>query len=225
MSIENANNIANITSMVNNLQRELDTINGKINEIIINNKSLKKKIWELTAENNDLFDLLDDMENQTNNLNQYTRRENIEISNISEKIVQRQLEAYVLEVFESIGINLQSYDLVAVHRLGKFVQGKNRNVIVRFINRKNAYTCLRNSKKLAESNTQDYKKLFFIENLCPSNKRLFNYLYKLKKENKINKVSFNGSVYFKISNSVDDYGQKVEHIDDINHFRNPEDSK
>ena len=129
MSIENANNIANVTSMVNNLQRELDTINGKINEIIINNRSLKKKIWELTAENNDLFDLLDDMENQTNNLNQYTHCENIEISNVSEKIVQRQLEAYVLEVFKSIGINLQSYDL-AVHRLGKFVQEKNRNVIV-----------------------------------------------------------------------------------------------
>ena len=105
------------------------------------------------------------MENQTNNLNQYTRRENIEISNISEKIVQQHLEAYVLKVFESIGINLQSYDLVAVHRLGKFVQGKNRNVIVRFINRKNVHTCLRNSKKLAESNTQDYKRLFFIENL------------------------------------------------------------
>ena len=69
MSIENANNIANVTSMVNNLQRELDTINGKINEIIINNRSLKKKIRELTAENNDLFDLLYDMENQTNNLN------------------------------------------------------------------------------------------------------------------------------------------------------------
>ena len=147
MSIENANNIANVTSMVNNLQRELDTINGKINEIIINNRSLKKKIRELTAENNDLFDLLYDIENQTNNLNQYTHRENIEISNISEKIVQRHLGAYVLEVFESIGINLQSYDLVAVHRLGKFVQGKNRNVIVQFINRKNAYTYLRNSKK------------------------------------------------------------------------------
>ena len=85
MSIENANNIANVTSMVNNLQREFDTINGKINEIIINNRSLKKKIRELTAENNDLFDLLYDMENQTNNLNQYTRCENIEISNISEK--------------------------------------------------------------------------------------------------------------------------------------------
>ena len=58
MSIENANNIANVTSMVNNLQRELDTINGKINEIIINNRCLKKKLRELTAENNDLFDLL-----------------------------------------------------------------------------------------------------------------------------------------------------------------------
>ena len=48
----------------------------------------------------------------------------------------------------SIGINLQSYDLVAVHRIGKFIEGKYRNVIVRFVNRKNAFVCLRNSKKL-----------------------------------------------------------------------------
>ena len=184
MSIENANNVANVTSLVNNLQRELDTINGKVNEIIIKNRSLKKKIRELTAENNDIFDLIYDMEIQTNNLNQYTHRENIEISNISEKIVQRHLEAYVLKVFKSIGINLQSYDLVVVHHLGNFVQEKNRNVIVRFINRKMRIRVFVTLK----SNTQDYKRLFFIENLCPSNKKLFNYLYKLKKENKINKV-------------------------------------
>ena len=54
-----------------------------VDEIIIDNRSLQKKIRELTAENNDLFDLIYDMEIQTNNLKQYTRRENIEISNIS----------------------------------------------------------------------------------------------------------------------------------------------
>ena len=63
-----------------------------------------------------------------------------------------------MEVFKSIGVKVQLYDLVAVHRLGKYIQGKNRNVIVRFINRKNACACLRNSKKLAVSNSQEYKK-------------------------------------------------------------------
>ena len=70
------------------------------------------------------------MEIQMNNLNQYTRHENVKIKNISESIVQRHLEIYVLKAFQSIGVKLESYNLVAVHRVGKYVLGKNRNIIV-----------------------------------------------------------------------------------------------
>ena len=91
-----------------------------------------------------IYDSLYDMEVHYNNLNQYTRRNNIVITNISEKITQWSLEEYVLKVMKSLDVNIVSYDLVAVHRLGKFVVGKNRNVIVRFVNRKNAFSCLRN---------------------------------------------------------------------------------
>ena len=59
------------------------------------------------------------------------------------------------------------------------------NIIVQFVNRKNAFTCLRNTKKLYKSSKQDYKKVFIVEKLYRSNKNIFNYLYKLKKENKI----------------------------------------
>ena len=157
MSIVSINTDANISLV--NLHKELEIINGKLNEIILNNRSLKKRISELNIEKNILVDLTYDMEIQMSNLNQYTRRSNIEISNISEKIVQRNLEGYVLKVFQSVGVNLLSYDLVAVHRMGKFVQGKTRNVIVRFVNRKNAFSCLRNAKKLAVSSTQEFKRL------------------------------------------------------------------
>ena len=44
-------------------------------------------------------------------MNQYTRRSNIEINNISEKITQRNLEEYVSKVMKSLDINLVSYDL------------------------------------------------------------------------------------------------------------------
>ena len=48
---------------------------------------------------------------------------------------------------------------------------------------------------------------------------MFNYLYRLKKENKINSVwTFNGIVFFKKSESSDDYGQKVLHFDDIDYL-------
>ena len=140
--------------------------------------------------------MLHNIEIQSNNLDQYSQRSNIEIRNIPENITQRNLENYVLKLMVSIGINLQSYDLVAVHRLDKFVENKNRNVIVCFINRKNVFTCLHNSKKLATSNSHEYRKLFIIENLYPSNKKIFSYVYKLKKENKIKSVwTFNGMFF------------------------------
>ena len=106
----------------------------------------------------------------------------MEIRKIPENISQSNIEKYVIKVFESIGVKVQSYDLVAVHQIGKFTQGKHRNVIVRFINRKNAFSCLKHSSKLAKSGITEYRKLFITENLCPANKQIFNYLYKLKKQ-------------------------------------------
>ena len=160
------------------------------------------------------------MKIKTDSMNQYSRRNNIKICNIPEKIAQRNLEQYVLKMLESaLGINFVSYDLVAVHRVGKLLTGKNRNVIVRFMNRKYAYTYLRNSKKLVSLKVPEYKKLYLIENLCPSFKKIFNYLYKLKKDNKFDNVwTFNGSVFFKKLNSDNEYGPRVDHFEDINIF-------
>ena len=101
----------------------------------------------------DIHDVVYDLENQMNDLNQYSRRNNIEIQNIPENILQKDLEEYVIKVLHSIDITIDSYGMVAVHRLGKFRSDKNRNVIVRFLNRKHAYMCLNSEKK----NLQDAK--------------------------------------------------------------------
>ena len=139
MSSDSASKDAN--SSFDILQQEINKINEILNLVIFNNRNLKKDIDELTVENNNLYDLLYDMEIKTDSMNQYSRCNNIEICNIPEKIAQRNLEQYVLKMLESSsGINLVSYDLVVVHRVGKLLTGKNRNVIVRFLNRKNAYT-------------------------------------------------------------------------------------
>ena len=51
-------------------------------------------------------------------------------------------------------------------------------------------------------------------NLCYSNKKIFNYLYRLKKENKISVWSYNGSVFYKMSDSEDEIAVRAYHIDD-----------
>ena len=127
----------------------------------------------------------------------------------------------MLNVLSTLEIELVSYDLVAVHRLGKFIQGANRSVIIRFINRKEAYKCLKRGNKLADVVDSPYKNLYFTENLCPTNKKVFNYLFKLKKTNKIHKVwSYSGDVYFKIKESDDPI--KVYFIEDVDNYLEPE---
>ena len=113
--------------------------------------------------------------------NQYSRRENIEIANIDEDINQHELEKYVLRVLHNLGLTkLSSYDIVAVHRIGKRRPNTNRVTIVRFINRKDAIFSLKNKNKLR--NSAAFKTLYNNENLCPENRLIFNQLYKLKND-------------------------------------------
>ena len=75
---------------------------------------------------------------------------------------------------------------------------------------------MKHSGKLAKSGITEYRELFITENLCPANKQIFNYMYKLKKTGTINNVwTFNGEVFFRKSESQDDSSQKVAHIDGV----------
>ena len=149
---------------------------------------------------------------------QYLRRNNVEFCGIPEKIKDKNLEQYIIDLMKSLGMkNIVSYDIVAAHRLGKFTQGKPRNVIVRFLNRKIAYRTLGASKKLKNSSNEEYKRIYIIENLCPMNKKIFGALYKLKKNNLIKAVwSYNGFVFY--TELEDEEPYKVLHIDEIQYL-------
>ena len=131
------------------------------------------------------------------------------------------MEPTVLKILQCIDVDVTSYKLVAVHRLGKPRQGVTRNVIVRFINRKDAISCLKNKKKLpkARSLGNDFNRIYIIENLCPDNKQIFDKCYKLKSSNIIKRLwSFNGVVNIKFSESNDEWPTKIYHYSDIDYY-------
>ena len=106
------------------------------------------------------------------------------------------------------------YDLVATHHIGPKLPNKDRKMIVRFINRKYAYTSKKNSKKLKNT---EYRNIFISENLCPEYRPIFNKLYKFKKPGHVYNVwSHNGHVYFRISESSDEL--IVQHYEDIDYL-------
>ena len=133
------------------IEKELGELSTRLTGFILNNKLLKKRVSELTEENNEIYDKLFDLEKYIADINQYSRRNNVKFRNIPETITSKDLEIYIIKLLGSIGVKVESYNIVAVHRLGRFNQNKNRNVIVRFLNRKMSYSCLDNSKKLSES--------------------------------------------------------------------------
>ena len=193
------------------LKTDLRLVIEKLNEVCQVNTAMLNKISELVAENNKLYDEVEEQKIELAELNQYGRRENIEICGIPENIEVKKLEEHVISVLKSIGVTVSSFNVVAVHRIGKKTPSRPRNVIVRFVNRKHAFSALKNKKKL---NNSKHKKYYIIENLCPYNKKIFNRLYKLKKENELHSVwSYNGLVYAKIDEH--DEPTNIRHLLDI----------
>ena len=191
----------------------------KIDNIIISANNMNKKQKELIKENNRLKDKIIELEIDLTEWNQYGRRESVEIAGIPESILQHDLEKHIINVLKSVNVNVQHYDIAATPRLGSKKNNKPRNVIIRFINRKYAFLALKNRRLLNKSNFKSY---FISENLCPYNRKLFNRLYKLKKQDEIYNVwSYNGNIYMKIT--ADDESHQIQHHSDIEYFLYDED--
>ena len=155
------------------------------------------------------------LENDLIKLQQYSRRENIEIIGIPDSVQQNNLEKTVIGILQRIGVKISSYHISACHRLQKKRGSRTANVIVQFINRSHAIACFKNKKLLKEQVTE--YKLAIVENLCPNNKSIFNYCVKMREEGKIDKLwTYNGTVHFKFKE--DPTIQKCFHYDDLYDF-------
>ena len=98
-----------------------DTIIDALKE---NNAQLRNKVELLQKE-------LIEVEISRNNLEKYTRRNNIEIQGIPSQIPYEKLEEKVIEVFGAMNIAITKNDVEECHRLGK----SSKSTIVRFVNR------------------------------------------------------------------------------------------
>ena len=199
-------------TQINIIMKELNDMKVYMKSIEYKNSCLQKEIKRLTERQYDV-------ESRFNSLSQYSRRENIELHNVPESILPKKLENHVLKVLNSIGVMVESYDLVAVHRIGKKRDAAPRKVLIRFINRKDAYETLYKNKALKSTKESSFKKYFFTENLCPENQKIFNKLFKLKKDGIIHNVwTYKSEVYFNFRK--DGEYMLAQHYDDIEYYIN-----
>ena len=95
---------------------------------------------------------------------QYSRRNNVEISGIPHEILDNNLEGKATNIFKDAGIEISHMDIEGCHRLplSRNTSGDTKRVIVKFVNRKHSEDMLR-LKKIITFRSKD-----FISNLlCP----------------------------------------------------------
>lgn len=76
-----------------------------------------------------------DLETKCNLLQQYDRRNNLEISGIQDSTKQVNLEDKVIEIFNIIGVDVSKDEIEACHRIGKS-KNSSKTTIVCLVNRK-----------------------------------------------------------------------------------------
>ena len=157
--------VENLTRQVLNLQRSL--------------KRSNKKIKELKSENEQLKQAVNMNIQEIDNLEQYSRRENIRIHCVPEPQGKKDDgEEVVVELAEKLGVNIESYDIQRAHRLGRKRSplAKPRPIIARFVKYKHRNDILFSKSKLKNCNNGKFNNAFITEDLTPLRSKLLNYV-------------------------------------------------
>ena len=193
-----------------------------ISQLRKENTSLKNELEKVKTELKKKGEDLVEVERDVIDLQQYIRRNNVEICGIPESVENKNLEKTVVKIAEIIGVDIKSNDIEACHRLVKRRnEGGPKRTIVRFVNRKNCESLLRNKKKLKFDETKNKlnhigikNNLFINSNLSPYNKLLWGKCKHLQEEGMIDRFwVYNGSLH--IAELDGDEGLKIGHMKDL----------
>ena len=171
-----------IVNMKNIIIKKLQDQNAQLKETIAN---LQHKVIIL--------------ETATNSVEQYDRRNNIEINGIPDTVEDKSLEHSVIEVFNPANIQIPHNYIEDWHRIGKS-KGNSKKTIVRLVNRKCRKQILYNRRKFKNFDGSGISipntKIFVDENVTISNHQLAFNCRKLEREKHTSKTySSNGIIH------------------------------
>ena len=176
----------------------------------------EKTLTTLSINHKKLNDRVIEMERNAHRLEQYSRRECIEITGIPNSIANDLLAERVILIFERLGLVMEQIDIVVCHRLGE-----TGRVIVKLLNRKDAQNVLKEKHKLRSINlyddntdTNNKRKIFINQSLCPYYRKLYGMVKDLNNEGLIDSFWItNGTI--KIRESSQSKPISITHESDL----------
>ena len=165
-----------------------------------------------------------DLEKNQAKLEQYSRRNNVEFSNIPNDIPDNQLESKIILICRDSGVEVDHNDIEGCHRLpvSRYNRVDNKRVIVKFVKRKHSESLLYKKKSMSSSdflNVNIPSKIFVSVSLCPYYRFIWGKCKDLQRRFKIHQVfCLGGTVSVKLSESGNPV--KIYHVADIPTFNN-----
>ena len=204
------------------IMQKFSLMEGKIKSLNSELIKVKSRVRDLEYTMDEQVDNIYVLEKQLNRLDQYGRRQNIELTGIPNEVNDRDLETEVLKILRAIGlVHIDHFSIVGCHRVASKDRFGRRNTIIRFLNRKDAILCLKSKRNLFQCKSLGYSNIYIIENLCPANKSIYDQLSHLKEEGIIKKIwTYNGIVNYKRTENEHEKPIKIFHEYDIDNIYN-----
>ena len=146
--------MSELRSAYENLERCIDNLKTDLNQKLTSmNKEMNKKLAEignLRQENLELKAKVRVQERRIDDIDQYSRRQNILFDSIPEKASENTTEL-VMGQCQKLGITLQRSDIQVTHRLGRPKGDKPRPIIARF-------TSVGQARQIMQTTKQQFKR-------------------------------------------------------------------
>lgn len=175
-------------AMVNSLNTKYDKMEETLVVLQEENKALKEEHASLKAQVLSSANDLKSVQKSLNDLEQYTRRDSVEIRGIPlpEESQEEDTNEIVLQLSQKMGIPLERKDISVSHRI-RSRSSVDPAIIVKFVRREVRERLYRARKRLKSITTADFgfsveKKIFINESLTPKNKELFKDCLRFKKD-------------------------------------------
>ena len=123
-------------NQIQNLCNEIANLSDNVKSLVSTNERLTSELPIVKNVNNVLENRIVNLEKQLSKNEQYGRRNNVEISGISNQIPYQDLEENVVKICKDSDINISPMDIEGCHRLplGGNSTTTTKRVIVKFVN-------------------------------------------------------------------------------------------
>ena len=189
--IENLKGKVVVGNNIQGLFNEISKLSENVDCLVNANEKLNSELLIVRNLNPNPQNSIINLEKQQSKSEQCNRRNNVEISGISNEVSDQNLEQTLIGNRKDSGIEVNPLDIEGCHRLplGRNATNTTKQVIVKFVNRKHSKAMLQHKKDINQKS-----KVFVSHLLCPYYGFLWGKCKELQRKGRINQVFCLGAV-------------------------------